>query len=244
MIGDSHSQLYFHAISPYRPALGFNLNCSGGTARGLRNEKSRSGYGVRVLDWLTKAAPFIESERLPVFFKFGQVDVEFAYIFERVRSGQRAFSFADFEAFADSSVNGYLSFLSQVARHVRPELIRVCSIFPPTLSDACWSDGYVNAHIGFLEGEDDPDALRRRVMNLEIPNLRRRTDMHSFFNGELRKACARAGHLFVDDFSPLLGPNGTVDSSFMRTHDGTDHHLSVNAPDPVLTSLIDRYVSH
>lgn len=229
VIGDSHSRLL---VRRSRRADGAWLVPlwwleTGASARGLGRSDARSGAGERVRAAIGRA---LETDgSMPILLKFGQVDLEFVQPFKRLEAGEQAFDLARFKAFTDETVERYLAFLSQaIATADRPR-VHLCSLFPPTLSDAAWRTGYVNAHIAELHGPADQESLARRLANLTIPDLAVRTGLHADFNSALASAATAEGFAIADDFTPLLDAAGTVDSRYLGPPAKADHHLDFHA---------------
>jgi hypothetical protein len=241
IVGDSHSQLYArgNVISDGTWLAPLHLFCPGGSAIGLVNDNSRSLYRKRLLRWAHSAAPIIAGG-VPVFLKFGQVDAEFVWAYRRIRDRERAFSMSGYKAFVLESVDAYGRFLRRLRQRIDPAQLRICSIFPPVLSDEAWAKGYVNAHIGRLEGDRDLEALSKSVRELEIPGLATRTLMHDLYNGQLKQLCASHGLRYVDDFEPFLGLSGLVDPSYIPYGKGQDHHVDHVPAGPVITQILER----
>lgn len=245
VIGDSHSEAYMvPRVIGGRVHVPVHLLCSGGSAAGLANPNSKSGYGTDVREILKLWASLVKDFRLPLFFKFGQVDAEFVWVFKRVRCGAIDWSMAEFEAFAEDAVGRYLAFVEQLSdTHDLAGHVRVLSIFPPTLSDTAWQAGYVNAHIGYLESDAALATLSEQVKRISIPTQPERTRLHALWNAIVMRECARRGLLYVDDFQPLIGGQGVVDARYMLGHDGANHHLRFDLLDDVVASIFDRYAS-
>lgn len=240
--GDSHSYAYACRLRLASGAAApIHLLCAAGSAMGLSNPASKSQYGVRLIDWLRPAAAEMLELGVPVFFKFGQVDAEFVFTFQRLRQEEARFSLAAYEAFVARSVGAYLAFIDQVCSRLDPALLRICAIFPPVLSNAAWARGYVNAHVASLEADHDPEALAAAVRKLEIPDQRTRTDLHALYNAELQAGCARRGLLFVNDFARLIGPEGVVDPAYMDGHTGEDHHLLLTEIQDEIAWQLERF---
>jgi len=243
VIGDSHSHAYAFA---YARHLGQALLvpmlwlCSGGSAIGLGNERSKKRFGRQILNSLRPLSA--DRARVPIFFKFGQVDAEFVWIFKRIRERRQRASMEQFGEFAEESVARYGEFLEKVIALLgTTDSIRVCSIFPPSLSDESWAEGYVNAHIGFLEGDRELADLASAVRELEIPNLWMRTRMHQLYNACLQKKCAQLGILFVDDYSPMISMAGVVRGDLVKPDGGSNHHIVEELAAPIVGSVIERF---
>jgi hypothetical protein len=240
VIGDSHTSLYQRTVTyADRWLAPLIMTCNAGSAGGLGNADSRSQYGNRLLAWARavtmRKAPF----DLPVLMKFGQVDAEFGWIFDRIRRGQITFDPSDFQGFAAASVRHYMVFLEQFAALIDPALLRICTIFPPSLSDEAWEEGYVNANIGHLEGDRELDDLRGAVRKLDIPDLATRTGMHAVYNDLLRTACKDAGLVVVDDFHPFVDTDtGFLDLSYIAISKGGDHHMDYASTDDAIMQVL------
>jgi hypothetical protein len=244
VIGDSHSALYMrHIFHENHWLVPLHMLCSGGSAMGLGNERSRSNYRHRLLTWAGQASAIGPNFDIPIFLKFGQVDAEFVWIYRRIREGQTHHSTESFEAFAIESISKFAGVIDNLQEHLPKNVIRVCSIFPPILSDGAWRNGYVNAHIGFLEGDRGPAELRAAVRNLEIPDLTTRTHLHTLYNAELQRMCARRGIIFVNDFAPMISPGGAISADYAKGHSGEEHHLSFHAITPVISQLIRTFIT-
>lgn len=245
VLGDSHSHCYskpmIHADRLLAP---IHMLCSGGSALGLANAKSRSGYGNAIREFFSRQAS--QADRSPVryLFKFGQVDAEFVSVFRRIQLGQTRFTMTDFERFARDSVTRYEAFLGRLLEiFPHPDRIKVCGIFPPALADATWRTGYVNAHIAFLETGQQVESLAQAVRDLEIPDLLTRTHMHALYNGLLQVACARLGLTFINDFTPLLSGAGVVERTWTGGNVGNDHHLAPEALHPIIGALVTTHAT-
>ncbi|HUB16852.1 MAG TPA: hypothetical protein VMB34_33265 [Acetobacteraceae bacterium] len=240
IVGDSHSNQY--RLMDARDGawlLPLHILCTGGSARGLGNPTSHSGYGAR----LRHAAQCIDAlpgtRDLPFLLLFGQVDIEFVYHFQRVRDGKRHLSLDDYRAFCDATLERYLAFLTKLFGPQDRSRVFLVSVFPPALSDAAWREGYVNDDIADREAALPLAELAAGIRLLEIADLRRRTDIHAQFNAGLRAACRRLGFRFVDNFTPFLGPDGLVDPRFVVPDTkGAEHHLDGRTTCDVVATLI------
>jgi hypothetical protein len=246
LTGDSHSTSYY--IAPKLNdgwILPLHYECSGGSASGLANETSRSGYGKTLEKLFTDLSGLLSDFSLPVFFKFGGVDAEFVWNFQRIRDEEYSWSLTQFAAYAEKSVANYMRFIGTITKIIDPRLIRICSIFPPCLSDARWAEGYVNAHIGYLETGQKPEALKAETLKLEIPSLYVRTEMHRIYNEQIRLGTTALGLQFMDDFTPLLDENKVVIAQqYFARHGGRDHHVDGIAVQPVLGGIIQSGLDH
>lgn len=222
MIGDSHSAFLNQA--PAMLAAGIFpvlILCSGGSARGLQNTQSQSQYGAHILDLLARLT--LVRARRPVVFKFGQVDMEFLFDLKRIKAGITAYESATMRKFIDDSIQRYAAFLAQCHAAYHGPMI-VMGNFPPTLGDATLRAGYVNAHIAFLNEEDDIEQLRTALIALDHPPLGERTAMTRYWNHRLAEACDKLGLFYLEEFEGLLGKEGVVHPDLANPH---DHHLQL-----------------
>lgn len=229
VIGDSHSRLL---VRRSRRADGAWLAPlwwleTGASARGLGRADARSGAGQRVRSAIDAALGLTDTA--PILLKFGQVDLEFVQVFKRLEAGQRAFDADAFAVFAEQTVARYVAFLSEATAAADRARLHVCSLFPPTLSDAAWRTGYVNAHIAELHGPADRGDLAQALGGLSLPDIAVRTGLHAAFNLALARAVAAEGLAYVDDLTPFLGADGVVDPLYVGAAAGSDHHLDFYA---------------
>ncbi|GEP04424.1 hypothetical protein [Methylobacterium oxalidis] len=238
LVGDSHSRLY-RAVGTgrLRSILPIHALCTAGSAVGLDNPQSRSGYGAhlgRIAAALAEAQP---GPALPVFFQFGQVDVEFVATFRRIARAERVFDRAAFAAFADEVATRYTTFLAET--FAKFEHRYVLPIFPPSLSDGTWAQGYVNAHVVQLESAEAEEEMTRRVRELEIPTLRERTELHRAFNAGLARRCRERGLRYVEVFDAFLSAEGTVAPRFIANSGGRDHHMDEPPVRPLARAALE-----
>lgn len=238
VIGDSHSTLLVRRgrLADGRFLLPIHRFCSGGSARGLGNTASRSGYGEQVIGFVeaVQALPV----DVPLIFHFGQVDVEFVHAFQRLDHGPAPFDSTVFEVFCRETVGRYLDFLTGIIPTSRRMTAVISGVFPPALSDAEWRAGYVNAHLADLHGPMDAGPLDARIRALDVPSQRERTAQHARFNILLAEAAAAHGFRFIDDRGALVDASGCVASRWLGPAAGGDHHLDYFAArDPMLRRL-------
>jgi len=238
--GDSHSRQY--ALTGARDdtwLLPIHLLYTGGSAAGLGNSASHSGYGFLMRQAVQVIGELPGADEIPFLIQFGQVDIEFVYHFRRVRDGERKFSLMRYHAFCDRLLEQYIQFVIEL--FCSPARLRPClvSVFPPALSDAAWHQGYVNAEIVQRETTASTDDLRAGIRELEIASLRQRTDAHVYYNDRLRAECLRNGFGFIDSTTPFLGVGGTVDPHFVNPDwDGAEHHLDYRRTYDTICKLI------
>lgn len=229
VIGDSHALFLIQA----HPMLAAGVApiayiCSGGSARGLGNPRSRAGYGPGILQLLERIGP--QSADTVLMFKFGQVDIEFVYNFRRIDSGLTIFDLADAERYIDETAEAYVDFLRQCRAATDIPMIAM-SVFPPALNDTALKQGYVNGHIAYLHSQQEITDLSQAIAAMEMPDIATRTALHRRFNQRLGKLCRQAGIYYLAEFDQMLDENGTIAKAYVAGHDGTDHHLSLHVPE-------------
>ena len=241
LIGDSHSMLYRRSTA-FEDCwlLPLHCDCSGGSAIGLFNPFSRSGYRQRI----HAVMPLIEgikgASSCPILFQFGQVDMEFVYPFRRIASGVTAFDQANFDEFVQSSITAYVGFLAEMIPRDRRPMVDVLAIFPPALADHVLRDGYVNEHVTSIEAAIEPDALKTQLKRLEWPGLAHRTRLHRQYNALLSSAAAESGFTTVSDFDRLVAVDGVVDRHFTAIQNGRDHHLDFGPTEGLAETILAR----
>jgi hypothetical protein len=116
--GDSHVRLYHESAllgADGGAWLALPFTCWAGSARGLVNPHSRSGYGARIIDFIRTHADRIQASGAVTLMKFGQVDLEFSYTFRRLeRTGMGRFNPTAFHEFIVDTVALYAAFLERV----------------------------------------------------------------------------------------------------------------------------------
>ncbi len=226
--GDSHSHQF--ALTGARDPdwlLPIHMLCTGGSASGLANQRSRSGYGSLLRQAVAVIETLPNAQTVPFLLQFGQVDIEFVYHFQRVRDGRRRLDLDDYRAFCDRTLQRYIRFLSGLFDAPRRAHVYLVSVFPPALSDAAWAEGYLNGDIAHRESVKDLETLAAGIRGLQIADLRQRTDIHAYFNARLADACNRLGFGFIDGSTRLLGPDGLADQAFLiELSGGANHHLN------------------
>ncbi len=224
MIGDSHSA-FLNQVPAMLSAgiLPVPILCLGGSARGLQNANSRAQYGAHVRDRLARLGKAAQDR--PVVFKFGQVDVEFLFDLKRVHDAATDYAPAAMRGFIDDSVERYVTYLMECRAVCQGRMV-VMGNFPPTLGDETIRAGYVNAHIAFINREDDVEQLRAALAALDHPNLAERTAMARYWNLRLAENCERIGLSYLEEFDGLLGDDGMVHPELA---DPQDHHLLLHS---------------
>jgi len=240
--GDSHSG-HFRVTDAREGAwlLPVPLLCTGGSAAGLANGASRSGYGAMLKEAFATLAGLPGGGEVPVLVQFGQVDIEFVHHFRRVRDGAVMLDLAAYRAFCAETVTRYGGYLAGAFPPRRRSRVFLVSVFPPVLSETAWREGYVNEDISRREGEEALAALSAGIRRLHVANLRQRTAIHLHFNALLQAEAARLGFGFVDAASPFLGEDGLADPSYSPPEAaGREHHLDSRRTHGAASALLWR----
>jgi hypothetical protein len=236
VIGDSHSARYRrHGVRGGRWMAPVHVFCHAGSAGGLGNPNSRSGYGALIRRLI---AGLVEGDiEVPIIVQFGQVDTEFVSIFQRVRSGATSFSMHHARAFNLVTIGSFVGFMRDCFPKSLRHRVNVAALFPPALSDEKWAEGYVNGHILSLEALNIED-MTSRIAELEVPTIHQRTELHRYYNERLRRACEKEGFGFIDGFSPFIGEDGLLDLRWTPEGQGADHHIEHVPTEKPIESLI------
>jgi hypothetical protein len=189
------------------------LICSGGSAKGLNNENSISGYGKKILEYVNKNC----NDNDTLFFCFGGVDVDFSYIHKYLDNKN-----INFFEFNQTVISNYLKYIME---HFSDKKLVIMSIGLPTLDDDNLKKGLLNGHINYLE-DYALDKLKQRLDECnDLPNIYFRTQITLDFNEQLKREIIKIDkkNIYYLDITSF-----TYDSSRMRIKDKyfsrTDHH--------------------
>lgn len=237
-IGDSHITHPYAAIFPlpHVDVVPIVYTCRAGSAKGLANPQSRSGYNQKIRALLTDLAT-LENGSVPVLFKFGQVDVEFVFSFKRMKNRELSFNMDAAHSYIESVVDEYVEFLRDaVSADLVPQVF-VSGVFAPTLHDEAVQRGYFNPHVASLEDIEEGEYLAL-CSEMEHPPLTERLRMHQYFNEILKKKIKQNGLNFIDDGHFLLDSDGSVLPQFVNRF-VDDHHIYVRQAEPVFLPAIE-----
>jgi len=233
VFGDSHSRLYQHLrILPGGFwSLPLKITFSAASARGLGNPKSHLQNASRICSIFERIEPFIRSERIRSFIKFGQVDLEYVYPFKRIATQKNDFEYCDFLSFCETSVSKYFEFLKKVFPEDIRDLITICSVCPPVLADEEWPEGYVMGNFGGRISIERAREEINRASQIKNPDISQRTWLHREFSCRLEKEACLGGFDYLDDAVPFLRSDGMcVDEKYTRLSKGKDTHLDRGTP--------------
>jgi hypothetical protein len=227
--GDSHSRLFRQTIQDWNHIIiPINILCGGGSAIGLANKNSRSGYGA-LLHLIVEAineAKLRNNFKVPLCFNFGQVDVEFVHTYRRLKRKEfQQPSNAEFTEFCAQVVNSYVTWISNIS----PLDAVVVGINPPCINDEYIFEAYlaqmqVYLHAGVADENEGQsfEALVEDFKKLQLPNKRIRTHNHKLFNEHLQKEAEKHSISYIDGFQELMGPDGSISPKYAAAADGLD----------------------
>ncbi|MEJ0018039.1 MAG: hypothetical protein WDN25_16020 [Acetobacteraceae bacterium] len=240
--GDSHSSNYsLMGRRGGRWLVPLHLICHGGSARGLGNPASRSGYGTALREAVRTIRGLPCADDLPFLLQFGQVDIEFVHHFQRVRDGRHSLDLAEYRAFCATTLQRYIGFVTDLFEPSRRDNVHLVSVFPPALTDDAWRHGHLNDDIVRRESEMSREELAAGIRGLEVANLAQRTAIHAAYNEALEAACRLHGFGYVDGFTPLLGADGMLDPRYLIPEGhGFEHHVDSRRTYNVLSRLVWR----
>jgi len=210
----------------------------GTAAMGLGRAGDPSGFPERLKRFIQTFDRLPGGASVPCLFKFGQVDVEFAYNLSRVRENRPHYDRAGFRQFCARSVERYAGYLKGVTEIVDRARVTVASVFPSSVSDESWAAGFLKTHASVLRIQFGETELDRRVRALQIPDQWERAGMNRYYNGLLRSAAAALGLRFQDDFEILLNAHGVLDAAFIQKGRGQNCHLDIVPTRRELTLLL------
>ncbi|HEV2302835.1 MAG TPA: hypothetical protein VGR91_14810 [Stellaceae bacterium] len=237
VVGDSHADRYrCRAAFEGEWLAPLPLICTGGTAIGLARETSRTGYGARILQWAERAAGRPGGLTVPVFLKFGGLDAEFLWMSRRIEKGLYRFPVDEFCEFAEMSVAKYGGFLEALRDIAGARQLRVCSVFPSVLTQADWIAGFIKIFGRSPEYNRQVSEDLSKVSH--FPSLRLRTKYRELYNTLLEQMCKSRNLVFIDDFSPLLGPDGVIDARYCGVSETKDFHIGYEASQESLVRII------
>ncbi len=242
LVGDSHSLCScIVGGSMSRPTIPIHVLCTAGSAAGLNNPASRSGYRRELSSLADTLRRSDGPGGLPILLQFGQVDIEFVSVFHRAARSEFCFDRARFEAFCERTVKAYASFLAGPFSGLGA--LHVFAVFPPALADKAWAEGYTNAHVALLEGDRHAGDIAAAVRSIVIPTLAERTALHRRFNEHLGAMCRARHHCYIDLYDRFIGRDGTIAARFNRFSGGLDHHLCTAAARKVIRPAVERTVN-
>ena len=236
-IGDSHTRVFRQTVTDRGSIIiPLNLLCGGGSAIGLPNMTSRSGYGARIkaaMGAITSAAERTLM-RVPVCLKFGQVDIEFVHTFRRAQRMEETPSTQKFEDFCDQVITAYVIWVAQF----KLRDIHILGVNPPCIKDAYVHEAYniqartyVNGGVADAANGTQLDDILAGFDTLKFPNQRERTKNSKLFNTKLKSECNEHAINYVCNFDDFIGTDGCIEPKYACASDGTTIQIGGDGKD-------------
>jgi len=219
IVGDSHSNsLQFDNYT--------HLLCSAGSAKGLNNPNSISGYNNLIINNINN------NNYKHLFFLFGGVDVDFSFIHNLLKNPE-----LDYKKFNKTVIDNYLQF---IINNFRDKSVIILSVGLPVLDDEHLTTGLLNGHINTLESVD-LEKFKNDLLHVDLPNIFKRTEITLHFNRKLKQ---KISNLNLPNITFLDITSFTYDASLTRIHDKFftryDHHN--NFRNTFFTEIINNFL--
>ena len=203
IVGDSHSRSLIFKNS-------VNLLCSAGSAKGLNNPNSISGYNNLIINHVK------HKNYKHLFFLFGGVDVDFSFIHNLLKNPD-----LNYIQFNIAVIHNYLKFITN---NFHDKSVIILSVGLPVLDDEHLRKGLLNGHINTLESIDLAN-LKNDLLHVDLPNIFKRTEITLHFNQQLENEIR---NLHLPNIKFLDITSFTYNDSLKRIHDKFytryDHH--------------------
>ena len=203
IVGDSHTNSI--TFDNYT-----HLLCSAGSAKGLNNPNSISGYNNLIINHVKN------NNYKHLFFLFGGVDVDFSFIHNLLKNPE-----LNYKKFNIAVIKNYLEFITN---NFHDKSVIILSVGLPVLDDKRLSSGLLNGHINTLESID-LEKLKNDLLHVDLPNIFKRTEITLHFNQQLENEIR---NLHLPNIKFLDITSFTYNDSLKRIHDKFftryDHH--------------------
>ena len=164
IIGDSHTNCL-----PFENYT--HLLCSAGSAKGLNNPNSISGYNNLIINNINN------NNYKHLFFLFGGVDIDFSFIHNLLQNPE-----LNYKKFNITVISNYLEFIKN---NFHNKSVIILSVGLPVLDDEHLRKGLLNAHINTLESID-LTKLEHNLLHVDLPDILKRTEITLDFNQQLK----------------------------------------------------------
>jgi hypothetical protein len=220
LVGCSHSQGVVFKNST-------TLTLWAGSAKGLNNPNSISQYNTILINNISN------NNYKNIFFMFGGVDLDFCFYYKYLNNNQ-----IDFREFNLKVITNYLEF---ILKNLSSKSVIILSAGLPCLADEQLKNGILNGHVSQLENKDQT-TYEQKLLNCELPNIYKRTEMVMHFNEKLHEEIIKLNNpnikfLDITSFTYDCELKRIKDEFFTRL----DHHSS--ARNPYYTKIIDDFLS-
>jgi hypothetical protein len=178
-----------------------HLLCGAGSAKGLNNPNSISGYNNIIINHVKK------NNYKHLFFLFGGVDVDFSFIHNLLKTPA-----LDYKQFNITVINNYLKFITN---NFHDKSVIILSVGLPVLDDEHLRTGLLNGHINALESID-LEKLKNDLLHADLPNILKRTEITLHFNRILK---TQIRNLNLPNIKFLDVTSFTYDAALKRIRD-------------------------
>jgi hypothetical protein len=169
---------------------------------------------------------------LPIFFLFGQVDVDFVFIHKYLENNN-----VNYKDFNLNVIQNYLNFITT---NFNDKKITVLSIGLPCLDDDNLKKGLLNGHINYLETQDIL-ILEKKMENVNLPDIFYRTEIALNFNEQLNNEIIKLNNPNVEYLDTTIC---TYDFKLKRIKDlffsRVDHHNDER--NTYISEIINNYL--
>lgn len=219
IIGDSHSLNL--SVDAKR------ISCTAGSAKGLNNPHSISGYGNQIME------EFKQNKYDNAFFMMGQVDCDFCFIHKLSENIN-----LDYKDFNKKVIESYLEFIEKIKKLTNETNIVVCSIGLPTIDDIHFKKFCINTKI-LINFEQIKEDNIKAILNTNLPNITERTKINLHFNEILEEESQKRNICFLDITSFTYDDKTKIikEEYFVKNH----HHSY--GRNPTISNIINCYLS-
>jgi len=173
ILGDSHSQGILHNHNP--SAIVFH----GATAKGLNNPNSIKKYGDEI-------GRLLSDEMDTYVLMFGQVDVEFSYVYHWLANRN-----IDYRKYNAECVSEYVEYIN---RTFKTKTVYVCSVGLSAVAD----DEYRHVIAANGNWSEEQKNCIKNLHQDDLPDIYTRTQIVLDFNKRLKKKLTRPNTRYID----------------------------------------------
>lgn len=220
LIGDSHSlRMPINNLE--------NVTCLGGSAMGLSNDNSKSGFNKHILSK-------IKPQHKNFIFLFGGVDVDFVYVLKHMRG-----MINNYDEFNLNSVKKYLNF---IVSNFNDKHIIVLSVGLPTLDDHHIKKIALKKMYEYIEDKEEHKILLNKIKNNMLPDIHERTLITMNYNEHLREEIKKLDNKFINFLDVT---SFTYDERKKRIKDKfftkTDHHNFLR--NKTIAPMVNKFIN-
>lgn len=219
LIGDSHSLRMSINNCDHIP-------CLGGSAMGLSNDNSKSGFNKHILSKIKK-----KHERF--IFLFGGVDVDFVYVLKHMRGICESY-----DEFNLTSVKKYLDF---IVSNFNGKHVLILSVGLPTLDDTYIKKIALKKISEYIEDKEEQKRMINKINNNLLPNIHERTLVTLNYNKHLEEEIKKLDNKYihfldVTSFTYSEHQKRIMNNFFTKS----DHHNFLR--NKTIVPMIEKYI--